>query len=677
MLNSKLPPGAAFRDARLMTYWVSYVVLGLVSGFVVRAEVVELSFPKALHHYTFENIYENPKLKNQLSAWRRLEIDKKYKDCTGKGPTLIAKNKLISGWIISVWSSCVYKQMNEKFDQKIALNLLDNVRQHTANVQQGPWRNSIVANVQKVSMLLINEIEKNPKKNEKLKKNLMQFLETDEVYQNADVRRWFQTQLDAQQPSLSVSLKSKIIIDGKAEENSGEYKRLLNLDEVINSDSARAIVQIEPILDSLKQLYRKMEYRKIADLAPNLEPHFRSSELYKDFSMMLGRCYEFIGDYRKAMEYFKIVVNYYPTSADFEEAIFRSGMVQMRMGEMPEAQKYFQRLVQLDRDKYDITGRYWWLKTLQYNKDAREKEEKEKFANDFPFSYYGLRIKAELNEGKIKPAKGIEMAKISWSLTGKNAQVWQRFIKLSELGWILEAQQEMQGFSWPQNPLKVFYIAMVLAKADLHPLTVKNVTPLLETYSEVRSIDAIKDIYPKSYVKLILKEKERYPLHEHLILSLIRQESSFGLKALSTSNAAGLMQMIQPTAMEVAERLKLKIEFPDDLYRPEVNIPMGVFYIHQVIKELNQHVPLALAGYNAGPHKIKTFMNQRDVTKKIPEIVEDKEFPGIEDLWIDELPWAETTAYVKSILRNALMYELIDKGEIQYRPDFWRDFLLK
>jgi soluble lytic murein transglycosylase len=331
----------------------------------------------------------------------------------------------------------------------------------------------------------------------------------------------------------------------------------------------------------------------------------------------------------------------------------------------------------MDREKYDITGRYWWLRTLQYTKDSREIDEKTKFANDFPFSYYGLRIKAELNNGKIKTAKGGDMSAISWSVTGKSAETWQRFTKLSELGWVLEAQQEMQSFTWPQNPLKVFYISMLLAKADLHPLTVRNVTPLLETYSDVRFIDAIKGIYPKTYLSMIVKEKDRYQLHEHLILSLIRQESSFGLKALSTSQAAGLMQMIQPTALEVADRLKMKIEFPEDLYRPEVNIPMGVFYIHQVIKEMNYHVPLALAGYNAGPHKIKTFVNQRDVTKKIFETVQDKDYPGLEDLWIDELPWAETTGYVKSILRNALIYELIAKGEYQYRPDFWRDFILR
>lgn len=644
----------------------------------LHAEVVELSFPKDLKRYDFENIYENTKLKNPLSVWRRSEIDKKYKECISKGPSLINKNKILSGWIFSVWSNCVYRASDDKtgkFDQKSVSVFLENVKAHHQKIMNGPWRSSTLQQIQRIVGLSIDEIEKDGKKTTKLKARLMALLETDDVYQNADIRKWYQGQLDAKLASFSVVTKNKLAV--KTEIESTGQKKIQTLEDYASGDVSRAIVQIEPVLDSMKAIYRKMDYKKIAELAPKLESLYRNSEQYRDYSMLMGRTFLFIGEYNRALDYFKTIVNLYPESVDFEEALFRIGTIYLRLNEITAAQKYFERLVGLDRDKYDITGRYWWLRTLQYNKDPREQEEKIKFASDYPFSYFALRISAELNDGKIIPVKGADIPPIKWTLTGKTAEIWQRFVMLSELGWVLEAQAEMQSFSWPQNPMKVFYLSRVLSKANLHPLSVRNVTPLLETYGEVRSIDAIKDLYPKSYLNLILKEKEKYLLHEHLILSLIRQESSFGLKALSTSNAAGLMQMIQPTAMEVAASLKMKIEFPDDLYKPEVNVPMGVYYIHQVIKEMNYSVPLGLAGYNAGPHKIKTFMSQREVTKKIFEGLTDKDYPGMEDLWIDELPWAETTGYVKSILRNTLIYELISKGEYQYRPDFWRDFILK
>jgi soluble lytic murein transglycosylase len=196
---------------------------------------------------------------------------------------------------------------------------------------------------------------------------------------------------------------------------------------------------------------------------------------------------------------------------------------------------------------------------------------------------------------------------------------------------------------------------------------------LLESTHDIRSLEMLKSIYPVTYSQKIKQESEKYKIDPVLIMSLIRQESSFGLKALSSSQAAGLMQMIQPTAMEVASKLKMKIQFPEDLYRPEINIPMGTFYYSDVLKDFNMHVPLALAGYNAGPHKIKSFISLREETKKIPtERLSDWE----SEIWVDELPWGETTGYVKSILRNTLIYQLLQGKALKSQPDFWRDFIV-
>ena len=400
-----------------------------------QAEVVELSFPKDLKKYKFENVYEDPKLKGQLSAWRRFEIDKKYKECITKGPSLVVKNKLIDGWIFSVWSNCVFKGMDDKFDKKVVQTFLDNIKLHNARVLNGPWRSGIVAQTQKIIGLATAAIEKDPKKTAKLKAKLISFLEMDEVYHNVDIKRWYQAQLDLKQPTMTMAPRSKIGLDSTPAEDTSGFKKIMSLEDAAAAvDLGKTIVQIESVFDSMKSVYRKMDYKKLADLGPRLESYFKNSELYRDYAMMLGRSFEFTGEYGKSLDYFKIVLNFYVDSADFEEALFRAGMVCLRKGDYTDAQKYFQRLVQMDRDKYDITGRYWWLRTLQYNKDARELDEKNKFANDFPFSYYGLRIKAELNDGKLKATKGSAMPAISWALTGKSVEIWNRFV--NSANWV-------------------------------------------------------------------------------------------------------------------------------------------------------------------------------------------------------------------------------------------------
>jgi soluble lytic murein transglycosylase len=175
---------------------------------------------------------------------------------------------------------------------------------------------------------------------------------------------------------------------------------------------------------------------------------------------------------------------------------------------------------------------------------------------------------------------------------------------------------------------------------------------------------------PKSYGQWIESEAKKYNLDPLLIRGLIRQESAYSLRAVSTSNAMGLMQMIPPTAEEIARKLKMKVHIPDDMYRPEINVPMGTFYVSDMLNQFSQNVPMALGAYNAGPVRLKSWLELR------PEVAALKEKHSsdvLDELWFDELPWTETSFYIKAILRNVLIYQLIDKGPVTLKPVFWSD----
>jgi soluble lytic murein transglycosylase len=126
------------------------------------------------------------------------------------------------------------------------------------------------------------------------------------------------------------------------------------------------------------------------------------------------------------------------------------------------------------------------------------------------------------------------------------------------------------------------------------------------------------------------------------------------------------MQLIGPTAQEVATELGLRgISIPEDVFVPENNIQMGTYYIAKMIKQFNGHVPLGLAAYNAGPHRLKSFIDGRkEVSAQMQKFSSDP----LDEMWFDELPWYETSFYVKAILRNAIMYQLLDKSTAK-EPD--------
>lgn len=649
------------------------LIFGVLGTQLTQAEVLNL--PQDLNKFHFMNLYElDSKTKlHPLSSFRLLEIEKKYSDCEKKAPTLFQKNKLLQGWILTVWSQCLSRDFESKKEYKNLNAFLNTLEKHQDYLEKGPWRTTLQNQVQKLFLTVVNDNDKKKPKstNEKIKRLVFSKFSL----WGADLKKWAQSQMESSYPSLNPK--------DKKEESSpledlialNKKEKLSSLEPLIkgqNLDYYR--VDRETLMELYNQAYRKMDYQTLIQASESADKYFQYSQSYPNFLIMVGRSYQFTGQYEKALKTFQKIINDFSDVEEFQESLFRSGLASFRLGKFAEAKKFFETLYSLKKDRYDITGRYWWIKSLELTEDKRFAQEKKNFIYEYPYSYFGIKLQSQTEEAKgdfFKEESKLPSSK--WELSGEIEQSWLRFKELSERGWVLEAQAEVQNVPVPTNPVNIYYYSQLLAKSYQHPLSVKLMNQLLETTHDIRSLEMLKSIYPLTYSQKIKIESEKYKINPILIMSLIRQESSFGLKALSSSQAAGLMQMIQPTAMEVAGKLKMKIQFPEDLYRPDINIPMGTFYYSEVLKDFNMHVPLALAGYNAGPHKIKSFLSLREETKKIPlTALNDWE----SEIWIDELPWAETTGYVKSILRNTLIYQMLQGKALKSQPDFWRDFVV-
>jgi soluble lytic murein transglycosylase len=251
---------------------------------------------------------------------------------------------------------------------------------------------------------------------------------------------------------------------------------------------------------------------------------------------------------------------------------------------------------------------------------------------------------------------------------------WKRFKFLVQNGWVIEAQQELSTLPQPVSVSGQWKWIQLLSKSGQHQAATILLNRLLENEGFLRHPSYMNSVFPKDYSQWIEIEAKKYNLDPDLVRGLIRQESAFSLKAVSTSNALGLMQMIPPTAEEVSRRLKLKIQIPGDMYRPEINIPMGTFYISDMLGQFSQNVPMALGAYNAGPHRLRTWLELRS---DVYSLKENHSSQPIDEIWFDELPWYETSFYIKAILRNILVYRLIDKGPVAFKPIFWSDLTLK
>ncbi len=391
-----------------------------------------------------------------------------------------------------------------------------------------------------------------------------------------------------------------------------------------------------------------------------------------------GRSAQFLGDDRRAQKHFETYAEQHSSGDDIGEVLFRLGLAHLRQNQAPSAVAIFERLLSLKgQDRYELSARYWMIRALESVKSPRATKESEVLMAKFPFSYFGLKLRAEFSRGQLEwpyPLETAETLKANYKMTGPQKKSWDRLKTLAAAGWRSEALQEASEFPLPEDGRLKALLAQSFTDAQAYPLVIRLMNQASDQSIDFRTKDLMSLGLPKDFQPVVEAEAKKFNLQPILVWSLIRQESAFNIKAVSTSNAMGLMQLIPPTAREVAQTLKIgPLELPDDAFQVDRNIPMGTSYLAQMIRQFQGSVPLGLAAYNAGPTRMGQFVKMRAEHK---DTIFNPPQTAMDELWIDELPWFETSFYVKAILRNTMMYRLLDQRRVAVEMSVWNDLVL-
>jgi len=123
----------------------------------------------------------------------------------------------------------------------------------------------------------------------------------------------------------------------------------------------------------------------------------------------------------------------------------------------------------------------------------------------------------------------------------------------------------------------------------------------------------------KRLSRLIVREAGRYNFDPVFICSLISVESSFRIYAKSQAGAMGLMQIMPQTAWMIAEKTGIRLKKISDLYIPEINIRMGVWYLNKLMRQFKDPL-LALTAYNYGPGNVRIMQRKFEVFPELPYV---------------------------------------------------------
>ena len=132
-----------------------------------------------------------------------------------------------------------------------------------------------------------------------------------------------------------------------------------------------------------------------------------------------------------------------------------------------------------------------------------------------------------------------------------------------------------------------------------------------------------------------------------LVYAIARQESEFNTITKSTAGARGILQIMPGTAKGVCGQYKIKCEMGRLIGDPAYNARLATAYIGDTTDTFGGSYIMAIAGYNAGPGRVREWAGKNG----------DPRDAAIDPIdWVELINLDETRDYVKKVMSNLQVY---------------------
>lgn len=405
------------------------------------------------------------------------------------------------------------------------------------------------------------------------------------------------------------------------------------------------------------------QYRRAYETDP-------ASPLAADALWWRGRLLENAGDYDDAGAVYATLQDGYPASEWAEDAGFRRGLVRWKAGDYAGAAAQWAAHAQSITGPRELRARFWQARALLAMDDPLAEPVLRQLIERAPHDWYALRAEILLDENEdSEDAPRFEADAPDWDaiaaylrdavsidpLAADEPAPDPRLATARALADVeLRAQSDAVAravLDDSRNDIAALYwLARRWSDEGETSLAARAATTLVERLRERRAPappeDLLRVAYPPAYIDVAEPFIDDAGIDPLLMLALVRQESFYDADAGSVAGALGLTQVIPSTGEGIAAELGVEFR-PQLLFRPNVSLRFGASYLGSQLDAFGRNAYHALAAYNGGPGTARQALGRAgdDI-----------------DLFVEELEFSETRAYVLLVMEHYAQYRHLYAG---------------
>jgi soluble lytic murein transglycosylase len=357
----------------------------------------------------------------------------------------------------------------------------------------------------------------------------------------------------------------------------------------------------------------------------------------------------------------------YPALPPAQEAWFAGGLHLFASGQAAQARQVWEELTAATSGSAALRARYWAARAALAAGDTDEgRAALEQIIAAAPDSYPAARARAILNrqESGALPLDA-PISADDWRAVEEWLAAWagapppdlpdpasdpavQRALDLEALNLRVEAMAEWSSAlaARNDNPYALYLLGRYAHDRGAASVALRAANRLVRLAPGGDPAGAPlalrRLLYPVPFTPVVLARAREFGVDPAFMFALLRQESAFDPAATSWAGARGLAQVMPATGQGIAQALSVSGFREIDLYRPDLSVRFGAFYISRQIAAMNGSLEGALAAYNGGPGNARRWSGGAPITDP--------------DLFAERIDFSETRNYVKSVIAQYDVY---------------------